>query len=60
MAFGHGMHYCLGAALARLEGQVAFGSLFGAFPGLSLDPDRPASRQPNAAFNRLENLYVRV
>lgn len=60
VAFGHGMHYCLGAALARLEGQVAFGSLFEAFPGLSLDPDRPASRQPNFAFNRLEDLYVRL
>ena len=59
-AFGHGMHYCLGAALARMEGQVAFGSLLSAFPGLSLDPDRPASRQPNIAFNRFEDLYVRL
>ncbi|SIO91159.1 cytochrome P450 [Nocardiopsis sp. JB363] len=60
LAFGHGMHYCLGAALARVEGQVAFGSLPSAFPGLSLDPNRPASRQPNIAFNRFEDLYVRL
>ncbi|WP_017587529.1 cytochrome P450 family protein [Nocardiopsis ganjiahuensis] len=60
VAFGHGLHYCLGAALARLEGQVAFGSLLSAFPDLALDPARPAVRQPNIAFNRFDDLYVRL
>ena len=27
MAFGHGIHYCLGAALSRLEGRVIFEEL---------------------------------
>jgi cytochrome P450 len=36
LSFGHGMHHCLGAALARLEGQVVIGSLVARFPGLRL------------------------
>ncbi|MEU8775828.1 cytochrome P450 [Streptomyces sp. NPDC048606] len=40
LAFGHGIHYCLGAALARVEGEIAFGSLLRRFPVLTLD-ERP-------------------
>ncbi|HVN52131.1 MAG TPA: cytochrome P450 [Acidimicrobiales bacterium] len=36
LAFSQGMHYCLGAALARLEGQIAIGSLVRRFPDLEL------------------------
>jgi cytochrome P450 len=35
-AFGMGPHYCLGAGLARLEGEVVFGSLLRRFPGIEL------------------------
>jgi cytochrome P450 len=39
LAFGYGMHHCIGAALARLELQVALGALISGFPTLKLEPD---------------------
>jgi cytochrome P450 len=36
LAFGHGVHHCLGASLARLEGRIALGSLLARLPDLRL------------------------
>jgi cytochrome P450 len=41
IAFGHGIHFCLGAPLARLEGHVALPALVGRFPGLALGSGAP-------------------
>ncbi|MBT2385104.1 cytochrome P450 [Streptomyces sp. ISL-11] len=47
IAFGHGIHYCLGAPLARLEARIAVRSLLERFPDLALDahPDSLTWRQ---------------
>ncbi|MFE2752863.1 cytochrome P450 [Actinosynnema sp. NPDC059335] len=37
LMFGHGVHHCIGAPLARMELQVAIGTLLKRFPGLRLD-----------------------
>jgi cytochrome P450 len=39
ISFGHGIHYCIGAHLARLEGQVAFTELYRRWPDLMVDRD---------------------
>jgi len=36
LAFGHGLHYCVGAALARLEGQIAVNSVLRSLPKIQL------------------------
>ncbi|HEY6420617.1 MAG TPA: cytochrome P450 [Candidatus Binataceae bacterium] len=42
LAFGEGIHYCLGAALARMEGAIAIGAALDRFPRLRLkDPEAP-------------------
>ncbi|WP_328786851.1 cytochrome P450 family protein [Streptomyces sp. NBC_00273] len=39
LAFGHGIHFCLGAPLARMEGRIAVRALLERFPDLAEDPE---------------------
>ncbi|NUP51448.1 MAG: cytochrome P450 [Catenulispora sp.] len=39
LAFGHGVHFCLGAQLARMEAEIALRMLFDRFPDLAFAPD---------------------
>jgi len=52
LAFGDGIHFCLGAALARLEGAIAFGSILGRFPKFRL-------AQPDAAVAYKGSYFLR-
>jgi cytochrome P450 len=61
VAFGHGIHYCLGAPLARLEGEVAFAALLSRFPTLSLAVDPSSLRwRQSSLIHGLESLPVRL
>ena len=40
LAFGHGLHYCVGAALARIEGQIAINAILKQLPDLRLDSEK--------------------
>ena len=61
LAFGHGIHYCLGAALARVEAEAALGGLLARFPGLSLAvPPEELRWRPVSLMHGLESLPVRL
>jgi len=59
VSFGGGPHYCLGAPLARMETQIAIGSLFARYPQLQLaDPSAEPNHKNVYAFRGLADLYV--
>jgi len=58
VSFGAGIHFCIGAPLARLELQVSLKTLFDRLPGLRL-ADEPAFRD-SYHFHGLERLLVRI
>ena len=61
LALGHGIHFCLGAPLARLEGRVAFERLFARFPELSLAAEPTGLRWHSGLIMRgLHELPVRT
>jgi cytochrome P450 len=58
LSFGGGIHYCLGAPLARLEGELAIGALLEKLPRMALT-DEKLSFRPNPALRGLQSLPVR-
>jgi cytochrome P450 len=61
LAFGHGIHYCVGAPLARLEAEIAFGMLLDRFGSMTLAVPPDALRwRPSSLIHGLESLPVRL
>jgi cytochrome P450 len=61
LAFGHGIHFCLGAPLARMEAEAALGSLLRRFPDVELAADRDEIRwRPSALLRGPAELPVRL
>ncbi len=59
LAFGHGIHHCPGAPLARLEGRIALGALLTRFPQLRLAvPAEQLTWRPGTLINGLDALPV--
>jgi cytochrome P450 len=61
LAFGHGIHYCLGAPLARLEAEIAFRGLLERFGSMTLAVPADELRwRPSTLIHGLESLPVRL
>jgi pimeloyl-[acyl-carrier protein] synthase len=58
LAFGWAAHFCFGAALARLEGQIAFESILRRLPNLALDTTAPLEWRHNLGLRGLTALPV--
>jgi cytochrome P450 len=58
LAFGHGAHYCLGAPLARLEGEITIGTVLRRLPNLALAVPREELRWQVASLRGLKELPV--
>jgi cytochrome P450 len=56
LSFGSGIHFCLGAALARMEGEVALQALFERFPDLA--PAGPARRRGTIILRGYDSMPV--
>ena len=59
LSLGQGIHFCLGAPLARMEGRIALATLFARLPGLRLArPEEPLRWRPLLPLRGLESLAV--
>jgi cytochrome P450 len=58
VAFSSGIHYCIGATLARLEGEVGLRALFQRFPDLALIG--PPHRRPTRVLRGYDAIPVRL
>jgi cytochrome P450 len=60
LAFGHGIHHCLGAPLARLEGEIAIGRLLARFDRITLDDNIILQYRNSTLMRGLTSLPVHL
>lgn len=60
LAFGHGIHHCLGAPLARLEGEIAIGRLLARFGRIRLESDAVLQYRSSTLMHGLTTLPIRI
>ncbi|MBA9050691.1 MULTISPECIES: cytochrome P450 family protein [Streptomyces] len=60
LSFGHGIHFCVGGPLARLEGEIALRALLNRFPGLDLAIPAEQVRWRRSFLRGIESLPVRL
>ncbi|MCY3411590.1 MAG: cytochrome P450 [Candidatus Heimdallarchaeota archaeon] len=58
LAFGKGIHFCLGAPLARAEGEIAFSEMIKRFPTMKFDPTKHPERKVNFPFSSFEHFTI--
>ncbi|WP_431040802.1 cytochrome P450 [Streptomyces sp. P1-3] len=59
LAFGMGMHHCLGAPLARMEARIALSALLAAWPSFELGPGAPVRPATPGSLRTFERLPIR-
>jgi len=60
VGWGHGIHFCLGVHLARLEARIAVGALIERFPNMELAEPAPLAYAENIILHGLKRLPVRL
>jgi len=59
-AFGRGIHFCIGAPVARMEARLSLEHLLSTTSSITLDPEHPPTRRPSIFMRRHRSLHIQV
>jgi cytochrome P450 len=60
LAFGKGIHFCIGSALGKLEARLALDALTNRLPNLRLVPEQTLTFHPNISFRGPQTLWAQA